>query len=208
MPHQPSIAPIEFLSNRPAARIDTSLVGLSKKEINKKLADRAKTEKKATVAKAVQKVVYKVGKVKPPEPKYVLRPVQIPPPIEEKPYSETIYTVVPQATEYPTIDLPGKIGGVAYLPWSAAPVGYAIPFLPAALGVLLIKAGGQLLAALAMEVTVGLVELGLTKAKEVQMQLHTGRGAERYPGFTDAVRERATSKDSNSEWERATDWTV
>lgn len=211
MPHQPIRPAIELLSERPAAKIDTTLVGLTKAQINKKLADREKRKKKDNVNNMVQEVADKANKKKPQKKAevYIMRPVVVPPAVVEKEYSSTIYSQVPAVVEFPTLGLAPSIPGVAGVPWSAAPVGYAIPLLVTSIGVLLIKRAGVLLAALAMETVVGLAEMGLTKARDVQIQLHTGAGTgERWPGFTEDTQKWRTSKDYNAEWDKATDWTV
>lgn len=210
MPHQPSIPPIERLSERQQPKIDTTLVGKNKADINRELKRREDRQKRETVDRAIAKVKKKAkdGTGEETKDEYILRPVVYVPPVEEKKYTVLPRTIVPMLVEKPTVTLVGSYGS-GDGPWSAAPAGYNIFPLQLALGGILIFVKGVLALTMAVESTVDMMRMGWTQVnKDVTCRVHTGKGSpagirsSKNPGVIPKRIEEFFGPDSIPDWEQ------
>lgn len=114
--------------------------------------------------------------------KRVITTVKVVPAIVEKPRTQAVASVIPTATEHPTVSLVGmaEAGTGGKIPWSVNPNAMGLPFINDVIGTLLVVAGTKVLAAMASKISgAQLQSANFTVGSRIQLKVDTGRGAGR-----------------------------
>ncbi len=154
----------------------------AKKRTAEKKAKRAEKKKSKERKNGAWAEAVKIKRERPAMktlPKVVLVAQKIIPPVQFPPRSQTLYAIVPDEVEFPTITLPlPELSDTRPAPWSIGPLGMSIPFLNDVVGTLMVMVGSKMVAALATKMTGSSVS-GLeytVGGNNIRMRLHTGRG--------------------------------
>lgn len=102
--------------------------------------------------------------------------------VTPKPRTQAIASIIPTATEHPTVALVGltAAGTGGKIPWSTNPNAMGLPFINDVIGTLLVMGGTRVLAALAAKISgTQLQSANFTVGSGVHFKVDTGRGAGR-----------------------------